>query len=147
VVAGEPGSIMTEHVLVFEELRNTGPACVLAQPKIIGLAAGSGARIAFTAPSLGQLVYVGNAGHYEYPASYPIRADQSFRIDINAYWWFTPDAGGETRPPDYPCGDAITAIDRAEIPLATGVLRLTWTRPFAEVCTTPPSVSIGFEFT
>jgi hypothetical protein len=147
VVAGEPGAVMTEHVLVFEDLRNAGQACVLAQPKIIGLAAGSGPFVAFTAPSLGQVVYVGNAGHYVYPTSYPIRAGQSFRIEINAYWWFAPGANAETRPPGYPCNDPITAIDRAEVPLATGVLQIAWNRPFAEVCTTPPSVSIGFEFT
>jgi hypothetical protein len=147
VVVGEPGAVMTEHVLVFEELRNAGPACVLGQPKILGLAAGSAPFIAFTAPSLGQVVYVGNAGHYVYPTSYPIRAGQSFRVEINAYWWFALGASAETRPPGYPCHDPITAIDRAEIPLATGALQLAWNRPFAEVCTTPPSVSIGFEFT
>jgi hypothetical protein len=147
VVVGEPGAIMTEHVLVFERLRNAGPACVLAQPKSIGLAAGSAPFKAFSAPSLGQVVYVGNAGHYVYPASYPIRAGQSFRININAYWWFAPGASAETRPPEFPCHDPIGAIDRAEIPLASGVLQIAWNQPFAEVCTTPPSVSIGFEFT
>jgi hypothetical protein len=147
VLVGQPGAVMTEHVLVFEELRNAGPACVLAQPKIIGLAAGSGPFKAFAAPSLGQVVYVGNAGHYVYPASYPIRAGQSFRIDINAYWWFAPGPSAETRPPEFPCHDPIAAIDRAEIPLASGIFQIAWNQPFAEVCTTPPSVSIGFEFT
>lgn len=146
VVEGQPGAVMTEHVVVFEELRNAGPACVLAQPKIIGLRAGGAPLNAFTAPSLGQLVYVGNAGHYEYPASYPIRAGQSFRIDINAYWWFAPGDSAPTRPPNFSCHDPIVAIDRAEIPLASGVLDMAWKPPFTEVCTTPPSVSIGFEF-
>jgi hypothetical protein len=146
VLVGEPGAAMTKHVLVFAELRNAGPACILAQPKIIGLAAGRGPLKAFTAPSLGQLVYVGNAGHYEYPASYPIRADQSFRIDINASWWSAPDASVETRPPAFACDDPIGGTDRAEIPLASGVIKMAWGPPFNEVCTTPPSVSLGFDF-
>ena len=122
---GEPGAVMTQHVLVFAQLRNAGAACVLAQPKVIGLAADGGQIVAYNAPSLGELVVVGNSGHYVYPTSYPIRAGESFRIDINAYWWFAP-SGSPTRPPEFPCGDVLTKISRAEVPLASGALHLTW---------------------
>jgi hypothetical protein len=138
---------MTEHVVVVASFRNTGPACVLAQPAIIGLAASSGPYRAFAAPNLGQVVFVGNAGHYVYPASYQIRAGQSFRIDMNASWWFVPSASGPTRPPEFRCEDPIAAIARALVPLASGSLHIAWNPPLAEVCMTPPSVSIGFDLT
>lgn len=141
---GEPTTLFTKHVLVVENVRNTGRACILAQPKVIGLAADSGPYTAFTAPSLGQLVMVGTTGHYVYPPSYTIRAGQSFLIDINAYWWYSP--AGASPPPQFPCHDPLTAIDRAELPLASGALQVAWSPPFPEVCTTPPSLSIGFEF-
>jgi hypothetical protein len=144
-VDGEPSTVVSLHVLVFEQVRNAGAACVLAQPTAIGLASGPGAIVAYAAPSLGQVVYVGNAGHYEYPASYSVQAGQSFQVDINAYWWIDY-AASPTRPPGYPCGKALTGIDRAEIPLESGLLAMAWHPPFGEVCTTPPSVSIGFEF-
>ena len=143
-ISGEPSTLFTRHVAVFEDVRNTGPACVLAQPKVIGLASASGPFVAFTAPSLGQLVIVGNTGHYTYPDTYPIKAGQSFRIDLNASWWYAP--GGETPPPQFPCHDPLSAISRAEVPLASGTLRLSWDPPLTEVCTTPPTLSIGFEF-
>ena len=143
-VEGEPSTIVSQHVLVFAQVRNSGAACILAQPKEIGLASATGAFVAYSAPNLGQVVYVGNAGHYEYPDSYSVQAGQSIQIDINAYWWIDY-AASPTRPPNYPCGAALSGIARADIPLASGVLQMVWHPPFGEVCTTPPSVSIGFE--
>jgi hypothetical protein len=136
---------MTQHILVTAQVRNSGAACVLAQPKEIGLASATGAFVAYAAPSLGQVVYVGNAGHYEYPASYSVHGGQSFQIEINAYWWIDY-AASPTRPPEFPCGDALTGIERVVIPLASGLLKMAWHPPFGEICTTPPSVSLGFEF-
>ena len=137
---------MTEHVTVSEDLRNAGAACVLAQPKVIGLAAGNDPFQAFTAPSLGQVVYVGNSGHYVYPASYPIGAGQSFRIVLNASWLFPPVGSAETPPPGFACDGPVAGIDRAEVPLAAGDLQMAWDPPFGQICTTPPTLSIGFEF-
>lgn len=141
-------TIVSRHVIVWQPLSNTGPACTLAVPEVIGLAAEASPFVAVRVPNLGNDVCVKNACKYVYPTSYKIPAGSSLRILLNASWWvgWTSDFG-ETPPPPSPCPDSLTRVHRALFPLASGSIEIEWDTVLEEVCPSPSSVSVGVETT
>ena len=127
----------------WQPLRNAGGDCVLAVPKLIGLAAATGPFVEISLSNAGQDVCVNSACRYVYPTSFKIRSGQSVRIQLRAWWpWFY---GASATPPPPLCAHPIDDVTRAEFPLASGVIEFRWDIVFHHVCSSAGTVGITVE--
>jgi hypothetical protein len=134
--------------VVSQPLRNAGLDCLLALPKIVGVAAMTDLFERIAMPNLGHDVCANQACRYVYPTSFKIRAGQSVRIVLNASWWNPVNSESATPPPPPPpCASSIRDVNRVEFPLASGNLVIHWETVLREVCLSPASVSMGVETT
>jgi hypothetical protein len=133
-----PGYGVLGTVLVFVEqrVRNAGKRCVLQLPEVVGLASGTGEvqpmRVTIT------------RGH----TSLTIEPGESLTIVLGDHWWSgVYNESGETALPAPRCDGAITGIDRAEFPFASGSIAIAWDKPWVwrEVCADPPSGTLAVE--
>ena len=142
----EPSAIASRHVFVSQRVRNAGASCVLAQPKVIGLASAIGPYRAVAVPNLGQTVCANNACHSVYPTSVLVRAGQTVTLELNASWPLPSAADDGTTPqPAPPCEVTLNDVNDAAVPFASGDIEFTWEIALSEVCTSPSSVSLGIE--
>jgi hypothetical protein len=127
----------------FQPLRNAGGDCVLAVPKVIGLAAATGPFAAVSLPNAGQQLCVNSACRTVYPTSFKIRSGQSVRIQLRAWWpWLY---GASATPPRPLCAHPIDDVTRAAFPLASGVIDFRWDTVFHQVCSSAGTVGITVE--
>lgn len=139
-ITPEPATLGTVHGLVTQPVENAGDDCVLAVPKVIGLAAASGPPTAIAVPNLGIAVCAGGSCHYEYPTSYQIQSGQAFEILLNASWW-RPSSYDFSHPP---CGQLLAGVSRGSFPVSEGTVDMAWSPGvLGEVCVAAPSVSVG----
>lgn len=131
----------TRHVVIDQPLRNAGTKCVLDVPGSLGVASGSGSFQAVSAINTGNDICSGNACHYVTPSSYTVAAGQAFDIGLSASWWDSGTSDGG--PP--PCDQAISGVNRAQIPVATGSIEIAWGIALEQVCSAPASISFAIE--
>jgi hypothetical protein len=148
------GTLGTTAVFVIQLLRNAGADCVLALPKIIGLAAATGPFEAVRVPNGGHEVCrkaapgtgLDRECKYVYPTSFMVRSGQSVRVVLGASWWNGDrDENGKPLFSPPPCVDPISDVTRAEFPFASGSIEFGWDTVLKEVCTSPTSVSMEVE--
>lgn len=122
----------TRVVFVTLPIRNTGADCVLALPKVIGVASASGAF---------HLVRVVNGAT---STSFQIRSDQAQSVVLGDSWYDTGvlAAAGRTAPP---CAETMIDVTRAVFPLAAGSLEFQWDTVWQEVCFSPSRVTATIE--
>ncbi len=108
-----------------QPLRNTGGACVIRLPKVVGVAGPDGRVLA---------VSVVNAGH---ATSFNIKAGQALAIELGA-WWPLPNAPNLATW----CKDPVLGVTRASFPLATGVIAFDLGITVRLVCPSPASMSV-----
>ncbi|MGH2464746.1 MAG: hypothetical protein ACRDGI_04730 [Candidatus Limnocylindrales bacterium] len=130
-LTGEPSTWGGAHVGIDQPLRNDGPKCVLALPRVIGLAAAQGPFVSASIGNLGVEVYANGVGRTVYPTSFTIPAGGSVRILFNAFWQ-VETLSGSPAPPD--CSSPLSGINRAEFPFASGAVDIDWITPLDEVC-------------
>ena len=139
-------TVVTNHVGVWQPLRDAGADCVLALPKVIGLAAASGLFEAVEVANLGQEICKKAAPgtgldrecRFVYPTSFQVQSGQTVTIELNASWWLG-DSASQTPPP---CAGTISNVTRAEFPLASDAIDFDWDTTVEEVCTSPTSMSV-----
>jgi hypothetical protein len=128
----ENSTFFTKSVFVWQPIRNAGDSCELLLPAMIGVASASGPF---------QSVRVKNGGT---EVSFKIRSGQSVSVVLGDLW-YDPDVlaqDGRTVPP---CADRISDITRAEFPVASGSIKISWDTVWQEVCSSPASVSVRVE--
>jgi hypothetical protein len=131
-------TIASRMASAFEPLTNTGPACVLAVPPIVGMAGATGPFSAIGVSSEGQDVCVKSACKTIYPASYAVPSGTAVEISLRAWWpW---DLSAATAPPSM-CAHPMTDVTRADVPFAFGDIAFAWDVPFHEVC--PMAARVG----
>ena len=121
----------TRAVDVVQPVRNTGRACVLRLPAMVGVASATGPFRPL--PVLGG----GDA------ASFDIAAGQSLSLVVRGWWWtgWTSDTGQTPPPP--PCANPVSEVTRIEFPLASGTIEIDFETAWREVCTEPVSASVS----
>jgi hypothetical protein len=127
------GTLGTTAVYGTLPLGNTGGACVMALPAVIGVAAATGPFHAVAVRNTG----IATAWGSDSGASVPIM--------LGASWWIGVQPDNGTPLPVPPCNDPIYDVSRVEIPLATGTIAVDLPIVWHEVCSSPASVSIAFE--
>jgi len=135
------GAMGTRHVVIFQQLVNAGEACELAQPKVIGLEVAAGPAVPIAVTNMGHTVCKGTECEYVYPASTTVPAGASIYIEFNASWWIERLDPALASP--RPCGPAIENVKGAVVPFAIGRAVLEWDDTIKELCTDPPSFSLG----
>jgi hypothetical protein len=127
--SGGFGTLGTMSDYVTQPLRNVGGPCVLNLPATIKVASATGPF---------QTVKVVNGG---IATTFSVQADQSLSIVLGA-WWYVPAwlSGSGFSPP--PCTAAIRNVTRAEIPLESSSLEFDLGTVWADVCSSPASVSV-----
>ena len=146
VLSGYSNStIMSRVAYVIWVMGNTGPDCELVLPKVVGLAAASGVFGAVNTVNQGQQVCHDNACKTVYPTSFKIRSGHTFSLELRASWFNEPsfEAAGQTPPP---CGDAILGVTRADFPLASGSVNISWPTAFERICGSGPQTGIYVGF-
>ena len=131
----------TRHAVIFQQLANAGHACELAQPKVIGLDPAVGPTVPIAVTNLGHTVCKNNECHDVYPSSTAVPAGASVYITINAWFWI--ERLDPALPSPRPCGPAIPNVTGAVVPFAVGRAAMGWTEALKELCTDPPSFSLG----
>ena len=135
-----------------QPLRNTGGACVLNVPLMIGVASATGPFQAVAVNNIGYQVCVNNACHFVSPPSYKVRSGQSLTISLIVSWW--AGANDENGTPLYtppPCPGAVRDVTRVEVPLASGAITIDLESavripessvPWREVCAARDSIPL-----
>jgi hypothetical protein len=139
-------TLYSRHVVIDQPLTNTGVDCVLALPKVIGVASATGMFEALDVPNMGHQVCSNGACRYVYPTSFEIRSRQSVKVVLNTWWWSAySDTATEPTPP--PCGGPTEDVTRAEFPLASGSIEIDWDIVVQEVCSSPVTMNMTIENT
>jgi hypothetical protein len=133
-----PGYGAAGYALWFagQAIRNTGPACVLKVPEVIGVGSGTGTTEALPVQITTKA------------KSLDIEAGQMISIVLGDDWWLGfHNEAGETVEPAPRCEGKIGDVDRLDLPFASGTVEIRLDRPWREVCAAPPSVTVAVDQT
>jgi hypothetical protein len=135
------GHLYDRSVDFMQPVRNDGPACVLALPKIIGVASSASAFQAVSAVNAGVQTCAKTVCKQAYPTSFAIAAGQSFALDLAA-GWCDPDCLARSGRSPAPCSAQIRDVARAEWPLAEGAVEINLSVVVYEVCASPATIAV-----
>lgn len=141
ILSGQSAALGTIHVVIFQQLVNAGKDCDLAQPTVIGISAAGGPAMPVPVSNMGHTVCKAYVCHDVYPTSTMVPAGASVFITFNAWWWI--ERLDPTLPSPRPCGPPIENVTSAVVPFAVGHVVVDWQDKLKELCTNPPSFSLG----